>query len=258
MTLPRRLLLLALPVTLLVLWQAWGLTLPPKSAAPVPSQVVAAAYELIASGQLISGLRQSLARVLTGFSVAGSLALILGLLMGYLRTVERNLDPIVETFRPVAPIALLPLAILWLGTGTPAAVFVVAWAAFFPMIVNTTAGVKRVDRRLVDAARTMGLSQLQILRTVILPATLPAIMVGARLAMGAAWGSIIAAELAVGAKAGDAGTTGGIGEMMFIFYAYSVTLDGIVVCMLTVGLVALLIDQGLRLVQRRLMPWAVV
>jgi ABC-type nitrate/sulfonate/bicarbonate transport system permease component len=245
---------LILPVSLLVIWQAWGLTLPPRSRAPLPLHVVEAAAGLLASGDLPMALLQSLGRVALGVGIAGSAALILGILMGYLRAVERNLDPIVESFRPVAPIALLPLAILWFGTGTPAAVFVVGYAAFFPMIINTMHGVKRVDRRYLQAAQTMGLSRLRIIQTVILPAALPAIFVGARLAMGSAWMAIVAAELAVGSKAGGGGS-GGIGEMMFVFYAYSIELNSIVVCMIAVGVVALVIDRGLRQLQRRLMPW---
>ncbi len=246
---------LALPVMLVVLWQLWGMTLPARSRAPVPLDVLAAGIDLISSGRLPMAVLQSLGRVGLGFLVAGAMALLLGLLMGFFRPVERNLDPIIESFRPVAPIALLPLAILWLGTGTPAAVFIVAYAAFFPMIVNTIAGVKGVERRLVQAAQTLGVPRLTILRAVVLPAALPSIFVGMRLAMGLAWMSIIAAELAVGSKGGGGGS-GGIGEMMFVFYAYYIELDSIVVCMIAVGLVALAIDQGLRWLQRWLMPWA--
>jgi ABC-type nitrate/sulfonate/bicarbonate transport system permease component len=148
----------------------------------------------------------------------------------------------------------LPLAILWFGTGTPAAAFIVGYAAFFPMIVNTIHGVKSVDPQLVRAARTLGVDRLTILRTVVLPGALPYIFVGARLALGVAWTSIIAAELAVGAKAGGGGT-GGIGQMMFVFYAYSVDLNGIIVCMISVGLVALVIDRGLRRLEQWMLPW---
>jgi len=246
---------LFLPLLLIALWQVWGLGLPEKSRAPLPLNVAEAAVELIASGDLPTAILLSLGRVALGFLIAGSLALVLGLLMGYIRTVERNLDPIVESFRPVAPIALLPLAILWFGTGTPAAVFVVAYAAFFPMIINTIHGVKSVEQRMVQAAQTLGLSRWRILQAVILPAALPAIFVGARLSMGSAWMSIVAAELAVGSKGGGGGT-GGIGQMMFVFYAYYIELDSIVVCMIAVGLVALAIDYGLRRLQRWILPWA--
>jgi ABC-type nitrate/sulfonate/bicarbonate transport system permease component len=246
---------LFLPLLLIMLWQAWGLGVAEKSRAPLPLEVASAAVQLVGSGELPMAVLLSLGRVGLGFALAGSLALLLGLLMGYIRTVERNLDPIVESFRPVAPIALLPLAILWFGTGTPAAVFVVAYAAFFPMIINTIHGVKTAERRLVQAAQTLGLSRWRILQAVILPAALPAIFVGARLAMGSAWMSIVAAELAVGSKGGGGGT-GGIGEMMFVFYAYYIELNSIVVCMITVGLVALAIDHGLRRLQHWMLPWA--
>lgn len=244
-----------LPVLLVVIWQLWSSFMAPEqSRMPVPVRVVTEAVSMIASGQLFSALYQSLGRVFLGFFSAGAIALLLGLVMGYSRTVERNLDPIVETFRPIAPIALLPLAILWFGTGTPASVFVVGYAAFFPMIVNTIHGVKGVDRRMVQAAQTMGLGRWKILWAVIVPAALPAIFVGARLAMGSSWLSIVAAELAVGSRSGGGGT-GGIGQTMFIFYAYEIRLEGIVVCMISVGVVALCIDRGLRWVQRRVMPW---
>lgn len=150
--------------------------------------------------------------------------------------------------------AVLPIAILWLGTGTPTALAIVAYASFFPVLINTVHGVSRVDRKLVLAAQTMGISRWIILSRVVLPGALPSILLGTRLAMGVAWTAIIAAELAVGAKSGGGGS-GGIGQMMFVFYAYNIDLNAIVVCMAVVGVVALLIDQLFRLVEKRLIPW---
>jgi ABC-type nitrate/sulfonate/bicarbonate transport system permease component len=100
----------------------------------------------------------------------------------------------------------------------------------------------------------MGLTRFATLRTVVVPATLPAMAVGLRIGMGVAWTAIIAAELAVGAKAGGGGT-GGVGQMMFVFYAYSIELNRIVVCMIAVGVVALVLDRLLRVLMRLLMPW---
>lgn len=245
---------IALPILLIALWQIWAGQIAQPTHAPMPLRVVAAASTLIASGDLPLAILQSLGRVFAGFACAATIAVPLGLAMGAWRAVERNLDPVVESFRPVAAIAILPLAILWFGTGTPAAVFIVAYAAFFPIIVNTIAGVKQVDRRLVQAALTMGVGRLAILRTVIVPGALPQIGVGLRLGLGIAWTAIVAAELAVGAKAGGGGS-GGIGQMMFIFYAYSVELNSIVVCMIAVGLVALTLDRALRWLLRTTMPW---
>jgi len=146
------------------------------------------------------------------------------------------------------------MMVLWFGIGEASKIFFIAYAAFFPIIVNTIHGVRSVDASLARAALTMGVRRATILRTVILPGALPQIFTGARLGMGVAWTSIIAAELAVGAKAGSGGS-GGIGQMMFVFYAYSVELNSIVVCMISVGLIALAIDRGLLWLQRRSMPW---
>lgn len=247
---------LILPAILIALWQIAASQITQPTHAPMPWRVVIAAGGLLASGDLPLAIIQSLGRVFAGFACAAAIAVPLGLAMGTWYAVERNVDPLVESFRPVAAIAILPLAILWFGTGTPAAVFIVAYAAFFPMVINTIAGVKRVDRRLVQAALTMGVGRFTILRTVIVPGALPFIGVGLRLGLGIAWTAIVAAELAVGAKAGGGGS-GGIGQMMFIFYAYSVELNSIVVCMIAVGLVALALDRLLRRLLRLAMPWAV-
>ena len=245
---------LALPALCVLLWQAWASQLPENSPAPAPARVVRAFGSLVASGDLPLALVQSLGRVLAGFAAALALALVLGVLMGTSRAVRDNLDPLVESFRPIAPMALLPIAILWFGAGTPTALFIVGYAAFFPLLVNTVHGVSRVDRKLVAAARTMGISRTRILVSVVLPGALPGILLGARLAMGVAWTAIIAAELAVGAKAGG-GNSGGIGQMMFVFYSYSIDLNAIVVCMVVVGVVALAIDRVFRALESRLMPW---
>ena len=246
--------MLALPAVLVVMWQLWAQTLPPESPAPTPTKVVLAFAELVQSGDLPMALVQSLGRVLVGFAMALVLAVVLGMLMGTSRALRDNLDPIIESFRPIAPMALLPIAILWFGTGTPTALAIVSYAAFFPLLVNTVHGVSRVDHKLVNAARTMGVSRRRILVSVVLPAALPGILLGARLAMGVAWTAIIAAELAVGAKSGG-GNSGGIGQMMFVFYAYSIDLNAIVVCMMAVGVVAFLIDRVFRRLESRLMPW---
>ena len=240
-----------LPVALLVLWQFWAMSLPAATRAPTPLRVLATFRELVGNGDLPTATVLSLGRVLAGFVAALVAGVTLGLMMGTFRTLRNMIEPIVESFRPVAPMAILPVAILFLGTGTPAALAIVAYAAFFPLLLNTIHGVSNVNRKLVLAARTMGVPRLRIFTRVVLPASLPSVLLGSRLAMGAAWTAIIAAELAVGAKSGG-GTSGGIGQMMFVFYAYSVDLNGIVVCMITVGLVAFLIDRAFRAIEHRL------
>ena len=241
---------LLVPVLLLVLWEAAASG---SRQAPRPSAILGKAIAMTASGDLPAGLGTSIGRVFAGFAVACAVAVPLGIAMGSMPRLERNLDPLVETFRPIAAIAILPLVILWLGTGTASAVAIVAYAAFFPVLVNTIAGVKRVEPSLMRAALTMGVPAATRMRVVLLPAALPSILVGMRIGLGIAWTAIIAAELAVGAKAGG---TGGIGQMMFVFYAYSVELNGIVVCMIAVGIVALLLDRALREALARAVPWS--
>jgi len=244
---------LALPIVLLLLWQTWGSTAQ-SVRMPLPTKVLAAGLQMLADGELPRAILQSVIRVFAGFAVAALLAIPLGLAMGHSRAIDRNVDPLIESFRPIAAIAILPLAILWLGTGTAAAVMIVAYAAFFPMVINTVAGTQRISPNLLQAAATMGLSRVTTIRTVLVPAALPSIGVGLRIAMGVAWTAIVAAELAVGAKAGGGGS-GGIGQMMFVFYAYSIELNRIIVCMIAVGVVALALDRLLQFGLRLLMPW---
>jgi ABC-type nitrate/sulfonate/bicarbonate transport system permease component len=251
--LPRVAIPIALPLALIVAWQALAAAFG-GIRTPRPDHVVTEAIVLFASGDLPQAMIQSLGRVFSGFAVAAALGIPLGMLMGTVRAAERNLDPLVESFRPIAAIALLPMAILWLGTGTPAAVMLVAYAAFFPIVINTIAGAKSVDRNLILAAATMGLSRAAILRTVILPGAAPQIAVGLRIGLGVAWTAIVAAELAVGAKSGGGGS-GGIGQMMFVFFAYSIELNRIVVCMAAVGVVSLVLDWAVRALTGRVLKW---
>jgi len=144
---------------------------------------------------------------------------------------------------------------LWLGSGTPAAIFVIAFASFFPMLLNVISGIKTINAIYIRAALSMGLGKWNLFRTVMVPAALPSILNGARVAIGVAWTSVIASELAVSAKSGS-GSSGGIGQMMFTFFAYEVRPDKLVVCMLGIGLVALGIDLIFRRVQQRWTAWA--
>lgn len=255
--------MLSLPVLILVIWQLWGATLPETSNIPVPGEVVDGGWQLVSSGDLALAIWISIRRVLAGFLIALVLGVPIGLLMGMSRRVEINADPVVQTLRMIAPIALVPLAIVWFGPRGSAAVFIVAYGAIFPIILNTIHGVKDVDRVLVRAARTMGVRGTRVLRTVLLPGAMPSIFTGTRIAMGFAWGAIVAAELTVGFKAlptaeGGArfGAGGGIGFMMFYLYDNSVSPNLIVVAIIAVGVVAFATDRVMRMIGRRTMPWA--
>lgn len=224
--------------------------------APYPVGIAEAAVRTLADGTLPVAIAGSLQRVLVGFLVAALLGIPLGLVMGLFAPVRRALDPIVDALRSIAPIAWIPMALLWLGIRGNAALFIVAYAAFFPFVLNTIQAVRLVDRRLLDAGRALGASRWLVLRAIILPGALPVVLTGARIAMAFAWGSIIAAEMAIGIKVNPGGAaTVGLGQLMVSTLYVSRDINGLVLYMMSIGLVSLAIDFGVRALQRAVMPW---
>jgi ABC-type nitrate/sulfonate/bicarbonate transport system permease component len=252
----------ALPLAVLVLllavwewavraWHAQGLV-------PLPSGVVHAAVTLVQNGIIMHALAGSLERVLIGFCIGAAIGIPLGLAVGTIGVLDRSLRPVLEALRAIAPIAWIPMAILWLGVRGNAALFVVAYAAVFPFVVNASQAAHRVDRRLVAAAHALGAGPLLVLRSVLLPSTLPMIFTGARIALAFAWTSIIAAELAIGIKvAGQGRSVAGVGQLMVETLYVRRDVDALVFYMLAIGVVSFLIDVGLRRAQRALLPWNV-
>jgi ABC-type nitrate/sulfonate/bicarbonate transport system permease component len=245
----------ASPVVVVLVWQLLGARADPRPGVPTPAAVASAAGGLIWSGELPMDVAMSLVRAAVGYVVAIGLATGVGVAMALSPRVQRWLDPIVETVRPVSPVALVPLAIVWFGPGPLAPIAIVAYAAFFPALLNTVVGVRGVDPLLTAAARTLGIGWLPIVRHVLLPGALPASLIGARLALGSAWRSLILAELLVGARSSQ-GNAGGIGALMFTLYSYQVNLSGIIACMLVAGLVGFGLDAGCRALAKRAAPWA--
>ena len=223
---------------------------------PYPGGVLEAGLRTIGDGSLLAATARSLYRVLVGFAIGGGLGIPLGLLMGSLQPVHRAMSPIIDSLRSIAPIAWIPMALLWLGIRGNAALFIVAYAAFFPFVVNTVQAVRLIDRNLVNAARAFGASRALILRTVILPGSLPIILTGARISLAFAWGSIIAAELAMGIKvsAGGSGAVG-LGQLMVSTLYIRRDVNGLVLYMIVIGIISFLIDLLMRRLQRNLTPW---
>ena len=243
------------PLALILVWYLISLSLPNSPRYATPTGVIAAFKDLWASGDFQTGSLVSIKHVFFSFVFATIAGGILGLVMGYSNTVNQWLGPFVHSLRPIAPYAWIPLAILWFGIGDTTAFVIVAYAAFFPMLINAITGARNLDRNLINAARCLGASPLTIFRRVIFPATLPYLLVGARLAMGSAWISVVAAELATGARGGQS-ATGGLGQMMFVFYAYYTNLNYIVVCIIGVGVFSLLSDRLLHWFYKVLTPWS--
>ena len=237
----------AVPSALVAGWQ-WASTTGHLSSRvlPAPLDVARAAADLIASGELFTHLSRSAGRALLGFAVGGGLALALGLLTGTLRRAETLLDTTIQMIRNVPPLALIPMVILWFGIDEGAKLFLVALGVFFPVYVNTFAGIRAVDPGLVEMGRVYGLSRWQLYREVILPGALPGILVGVRFSLGFMWVVLIVAE-AISAR-------DGIGYMTMNAREFLRT-DVVLVGILLYALLGKLADVLARGLERALLPW---
>jgi NitT/TauT family transport system permease protein len=168
---------------------------------PPFSEVVGSGFELARNGQLWAHATESLTRSLLGFSLAIVIAVPLGLLIGWFRWVSNAIHPLLELFRCTPALALLPVFILLLGIGESSKIALVLYSCSWPILLNTVSAVRNVDPLLIKSARTLGLSTPQLLWKVILPAAVPTIFVGFRLAGSISLVALVAAEM-LGAKAG--------------------------------------------------------
>ncbi|MGI5151315.1 ABC transporter permease [Plantactinospora sp. CA-294935] len=235
------------PVALLLSWQAASQTglLPPEKLS-APSAVVETGWRLARDGTLGVHLLDSLTRAGIGLAVGGTLALVLGAMAGLLRLGDDLVDPPVQMARMLPHLGLVPLLIIWVGIGEPLKITLVALGAFFPIYFNTYAGIRDIDERLVEAARTCGLGQLARIRHVVLPGALPSLFLGLRLALGAAWLSLVVGE--------QVNAQTGIGFLMMEAREFSQT-DVVLLGLLVYALLGLLSDLALRMAERRTLTW---
>lgn len=240
----------------LAIWEAAVRHAHAQGLVPLPSGVWRAGLTLLGNGVIVEAMTGSLTRVLIGFAVGAAIGIPVGLAIGAVDALDRSMRLVLDALRSIAPIAWIPMAILWLGVRGNAALFVVAYAAAFPFIVNASQAARLVDRRLVNAARALGASPWLVFRSVLVPTTLPMIFTGARIALAFAWASIIAAELAIGIKVAGAGrSVAGVGQLMVETLYVRRDVDALVFYMLAIGLVSFVIDAGLRRAQEKLLPW---
>jgi sulfonate transport system permease protein len=235
------------PVAILVLWEALsraGALSPEKL--PAPSTVLATGWRLTAEGTLGAHLLDSLTRAGIGLVIGGVLALALGATAGLLRLGDDAIDPPVQMARMLPHLALVPLLIIWVGIGESMKITLVALGVFFPLYFNTYAGIRDIDERLVEAARTCGLGTWARLRHVILPGALPSLFLGLRLAIGAAWLSLVVGE--------QTNTQNGIGFLMMEAREFSQT-DVVVLGLFVYAALGLLSDLLLRAMERRALAW---
>lgn len=213
---------------------------------PGPGEVVSRAGEMIADGTLADDALASVRRVLTGFALGTLAAVPVGFLMGWYPVARGLLEPYVQFFRTVPPLALIPLTIVLMGIGETPKIFVIFLAAFLSSVLAAFQGVIGVDRTLIDAARVLGAKDGTIFLKVVVPASAPFILVGMRIGLGSAWGTLVAAELIAAPE--------GLGYRMQQAELYY-DLPTIFVGLISIGVLGLLMDRLLLVAERRLTHW---
>ncbi|QHM77147.1 Putative aliphatic sulfonates transport permease protein SsuC [Mixta theicola] len=243
--------LTTLATVLALWWLVTALHLIAPLFLPPPQQVlhqllVIAGAQGFMDATLWQHLAASLGRILLALLAAVLIGVPTGIAMGLSKTAHGILDPLIELYRPVPPLAYLPLMVIWFGIGETSKVLLIYLAIFAPVTLATLQGVKSAQQVRLRAAQSLGASRWQLLRFVILPGALPEILTGLRIGLGVGWSTLVAAEL-IAATRGLGFMVQSAGE----FLATDVVLAGILV----IALIAFGLELGLRTLQRRLTPW---
>jgi NitT/TauT family transport system permease protein len=215
----------------------------PSYLIPSPHDVLVAFESLLVNGTLISATLDTLTRVILGFVVAAAVAIPLGIIIGWSKTVENYLGFTIGILRPIPPIAWIPFAILWFGLGIGSAIFIIFVGSVFPILINTADGVKRIDKVYVESATTLGANQSQTLRKVVVPAALPNIITGLKVGMGIALMCTVAAEMI--------GSNNGLGYLILTATSMLDSASAIV-GMLTIGVIGLGFEYIFSRMERKL------
>jgi sulfonate transport system permease protein len=235
------------PVLILIIWQ--GLTasglLSPQTL-PAPSAIAVSAWQLAVSGQLLTNILVSLQRVAIGLAIGVSIGTALALVAGLSRLGEDAVDATVQMVRTLPHLALIPLMIMWFGIGETPKITLIALGSMFPIYLNLFAGIRGADRKLREAASTLGLSQAETILHVVLPAALPGFLVGLRQAFGIAWITLVVAE--------QINASAGIGYLVMNARDFLRT-DIIFVGLAIYALLGLLTDQSVRFLEKRFLAW---
>ncbi|MEY6760265.1 taurine ABC transporter permease TauC [Kluyvera ascorbata] len=218
---------------------------------PAPGQVLnklltIASPQGFMDATLWQHLAASLGRIVVALLAATLIGIPVGIAMGLSPTVRGILDPLIELYRPVPPLAYLPLMVIWFGIGETSKILLIYLAIFAPVAMSTLAGVKSAQQVRIRAAQSLGANRAQVLWLVILPGALPEILTGLRIGLGVGWSTLVAAEL-IAATRGLGFMVQSAGE----FLATNVVLAGIAV----IAIIAFSLELGLRALQRRLTPW---
>ncbi|SFM35198.1 ABC transporter permease [Methylobacterium pseudosasicola] len=240
---------LLVPLTLVLVWalasaQGWL----PEQILPAPSFVWQNLCDMAASGELAQHAGISAIRVAAGFAVGAGLGLLLGIAIGLSRPVEDYVRPLFTAVAQVPTIGWIPLLMLFLGIGETLKIVVIAKAAFFPMVVNTAAGIRNIPVSYKEVAAVLRLTRWQSLRRLVLPGALPPIFTGVRYSLTKAWTALVAVELLASAE--------GLGYLL-VWSRQMFWLDTMLAAMLIIGLVGYVMDAMLAAAETRLQAWRI-
>jgi ABC-type nitrate/sulfonate/bicarbonate transport system permease component len=213
---------------------------------PAPHTVLLAGIEMVRSGELQRDILASMSRVVQGFVLAAIVGVAVGTGVGRSRRLEYLIEPTIELLRPIPPLAFLPMMVLWFGIGETSKVAFIAYAAFFPIFTTTVEGIKYVDPLLIRAAASLGASERDIFRYVVLPAALPNIITGLRIGFGLSFFVIVAAEFI----AADSGLGFLINDARTFFLVANMLLGAAVI-----GAIGFIFNTLLRRVETWLLRW---
>lgn len=238
-------------IVLIALWFfitsfGWVKPLFLPSPAAVYNKFMLAMTQGVANSTLVEHTLASLARVFGAFALACVTAIPLGVLMGVNRFVRGLFDPIIEFYRPLPPLAYLPLVIIWLGIGEFPKVFLIYLAIFAPMAIAARAGVRSVSTEQIHAAYAMGASRSQVIWQVIMKAALPEIFTGMRIGIGVGWTTLVAAEMVAASR--------GLGFMVLNAAEYLAS-DTVIMGIIVIGIFAFAFDLLIRYLEKISIPW---
>lgn len=249
--LPDRVLTLLTVAAILACWSlASAFALVPALFLPSPAAVLrklhAVATEGFVEATLLEHALTSIARVFAALLLAVATAIPIGMLIGLSRRIRAVVDPLIEFYRPVPPLAYLPLVVIWCGIGELSKVLLIYLAVFAPISIATVQGVRRVDESRIRAARSLGAGRWQLVRFVVLPSAAPDMLTGVRIGLGVGWSTLVAAELIA--------ATRGLGFMIQSAAQFLVT-DVVLMGIFVIGAIAFIFEWGLRKLQKTLVPW---
>lgn len=238
---------LFIPVFVLVLWQALGFVgILPAQLFSSPFLIVASFIELIQSGELTGHLQISLTRASLGFTLGGFLGLLIGVIVGMNKKSEDYLNPTIQMLRTIPLLALTPLFIMWFGFGELSKVLLIGLGTFFPVYLQTFLGIRNVDQKLYDVAQILEYSRFEKITKLMIPASLPNILLGIRLGLSTAWMCLVVAELL--------GADKGVGFMIQDARSFMQT-DIVFAGIIIFALAGKISDSIVRFLEHRLLKW---